>query len=98
MQWDGHHNLAGKYSVIGTLTHSTKTVCTGPELFNKEIQHLREAFAKCKYPKWALDKVHSKFITSNWEEGNTEQDNTSQRDSNASSNTTEGNPLRTSPA
>ena len=65
--------------VIGTLTHKAKTVCTGLELFNKEIQHLREALSRCKYPKWTLDKVQSKFITSNWEDGNVQQDNTNQR-------------------
>ena len=36
-QWDSNHNLAAKYSVIGTFTQRAKTVCTGPELFNKEI-------------------------------------------------------------
>ena len=50
LQWDSYHNLAAKYSVIGTLTHRAKTVCTGPELFNKEIQHLREALSRCNYP------------------------------------------------
>ena len=28
LQWDRHHNLSPKYSVIGTLTHRAKTVCT----------------------------------------------------------------------
>ena len=28
LQWDSHHNLAPKYSVISTLTHRAKTVCT----------------------------------------------------------------------
>ena len=92
LQWDSHHNLAAKYSVIGTLIHRAKTVCTGPELFNKEIQHLGEALSRCKYPKWALDKVQSKFITSNWEDGNTQQDNRSQRDNSENGNTTEGIP------
>ena len=35
LQWDSHHDLAAKYRFIGTLTHRAKTVCTGPELFNK---------------------------------------------------------------
>ena len=50
LQWDSHHNLSAKYSVIGTLTHRAKTVCTKPELLQKELQHLREAMVKCKYP------------------------------------------------
>ena len=45
LQWDSYHNLA-KYSVISTLTDRAKTVCTGPELLNKEIHHLRRAMTK----------------------------------------------------
>ena len=30
LQWDSHHNLSAKYSVIGTLTCRAKIVCTGP--------------------------------------------------------------------
>ena len=62
LQWDSHHNLAAKYSVLSTLTHRKKPVCTGPELLKKEIQHIRKALTKCKYPKWALDKVERKFL------------------------------------
>ena len=48
LQWDSHHNVAAMYSVISTLTHRAKTVCTGPELLNKETQHLRRSLTKCK--------------------------------------------------
>ena len=65
LQWDSPHNLFAKYSVRGTLT---KIVCTGPELFNEELQHLREAMVKCKYPRWAIQKVQSKYINSNQED------------------------------
>ena len=67
LQWDSHHNLSAKYSVIGTLTHRAKIVCTKPELFQKELQHLREALVKCKYSHWAINRVQSKYINSNWE-------------------------------
>ena len=30
LQWDSHHSLSAKHSVIGTLTYRAKTVCTGP--------------------------------------------------------------------
>ena len=50
LQWDSHHNLVAKYSVISTLTHRARTVCTKPDLLNNEIQHLRKALTKCKYP------------------------------------------------
>ena len=30
LQWDSHHNLACKYSVVNTLTHRAKAVCSTP--------------------------------------------------------------------
>ena len=50
LQWDSHHSLSPKYSVMGTLTHRAKTACTDPELLQKELKHLREAMGRCKYP------------------------------------------------
>ena len=61
-QWDSHHHLMSKYSVIRTLPNRARTVCTKPELLNQEIQHLMEAPTKCKYPKWTLDKIERRFI------------------------------------
>ena len=57
LQWDSHHHLSAKYSVINTLTHRAKTVCNKPELFQKEMEHPRKALTHCKYSKWALDRV-----------------------------------------
>ena len=68
LQRDSHHNLSAKYSAIGTLTHRVKTVCTCPELFQRKIQHLREALGSCKYPGWAIQKVQSKYINCNQED------------------------------
>ena len=68
LQWDSHHSLSAKYSVIGTLTHRAKTVCTDPELLQRELQHLRTALGKCNYPPWAINKVQNKVINSNWED------------------------------
>ena len=50
LQWDSQHSLSAKYSVIGTLTHRAKTVCTDPELLQRELQHLRKALGRCNYP------------------------------------------------
>ena len=47
LQWDSHHSLSAKYSVIGTLTHRAKVVCTDPELLQGELNHLRRVLAKC---------------------------------------------------
>ena len=50
LQWDSHHSLSAKYSVIGTLTHKAKTICTDPEFLWKELLHLRKALGRCNYP------------------------------------------------
>ena len=68
LQWDSHHSLSAKYSVIGTLTHRAKTVCTGPKLLQRELQHLRKALVKWKYLHWDINRVQSKFLNSNWED------------------------------
>ena len=49
-QCDSHHSLSAKYSIIGTLTHRAKTICTDPELLLRELVHLRKALGKCNYP------------------------------------------------
>ena len=88
LQWDSHHNLVAKCSVISTLTYRPRIVCTNPGLLNKEIQHLRKALIKCKHPKWALDKVERKITNSNQENsnmGNTLEEPS--EDDNPSSNT-----------
>ena len=30
LQWDSHHTKSSKYSVVGTLHHRAKTICTSP--------------------------------------------------------------------
>ena len=61
LQWDNHHNLSAKFSVINTLSHGPQTVCSNPELLKQEKKHLRKALTQCKYPKWALDKVEKRL-------------------------------------
>ena len=61
LQWDSHHHLSAKFSVIQTLSHMASTVCSKSELLQKEKDHLRNVLTKCKYPKWALDKVKERL-------------------------------------
>ena len=61
LQWDSHHHLSAKFSVIQTLSHRASTVCSNPEVLQKEKYHLRKALTKCKYPKWALEKVEKRL-------------------------------------
>ena len=57
LQWDSHHNLVCKYSVINTLTHRAKAVCSNSKLLEKELKYLHEVLYQCKYLKWAINKV-----------------------------------------
>ena len=61
LQWDSHHHLSAKFNVINILSHRAQTVCSKPELIQQEKGHLRKALTKCKYPKWALDKVEKRL-------------------------------------
>ena len=67
LQWDSHHHLSAKFSVIQTLSHRAFTMCSNPELLQKEKEHLRKALTNCKYPKWALDKVEKRLNRSSWQ-------------------------------
>ena len=57
LQWDSHHNLTCKFSVINTLTHRARAVCSNSELLKTELKHIKEDLSHCKYPKWVIDKV-----------------------------------------
>ena len=62
LQWDSHYHLSAKFSVIHTLSHRAKTVCSKPELLQQEKDHLRKALTKCKYPnglwtRWRKDST-----------------------------------------
>ena len=86
LQWDSHHSLSAKYSVIGTLTHRAKSVCTTPGLLEEELQCLKETLVRCKYPRWAINKVQNKVINGKWEESGTTHVSNTMQDSNGLSN------------
>ena len=60
MQWNSHHHLSATFSVINTLKHRAKTVCSKNYLLNEEEDHLNKALKRCKYPEWALTRTNIK--------------------------------------
>ena len=58
LHWDSYHHLAAKYSVINTLRHRAKTVCTTKQSLEKEENHLFTALRRCKYPVWAWNRTN----------------------------------------
>ena len=60
LQWDSNHTVSSKYSVVGSLHHRAQTICSSPELFQQDEEHLKQALTRCKYPAWTLNKVKIK--------------------------------------
>ena len=82
LQWDSHHTIPSKYSVVGTLYHRAKTICSNQEMLLKE-QHLFQALKKCNYPTWALNRVKMRCQNPNNKRKNK---NNSQQDNNINKN------------
>ena len=61
LHWDSLHPVSSKYSVVGTLHHRANTICSDQQLLKEEEDHLTKALMKCKYPKWALNRVKIKM-------------------------------------
>ena len=66
VHWDSHHYLAAKYRVINTLTHRARTICSTPQLFTSELQHLDRVLVQCKYPRCPLTKSSKNNNTNRW--------------------------------
>ena len=70
LQWNSHHNLACKYSVINTLTHRAKAVCSNSKLLEEEMKHLHKVLQQCKYANGLLTRY---WKNRNIEEQETEE-------------------------
>ena len=82
LQWDSHHTVSAKYSVVGTLYHRAETICSSPHLLQQEEKHLQKALHRCKYSAWALNRVKIKQRCSAKRRKNTTQtgyNNTNQK-------------------
>ena len=60
LHWDSYHHLSAKYSVINTLRHRAKTVCSTKQLLTEVEDHLYNALRRCKYPVWAWNRTNIK--------------------------------------
>ena len=58
LHWDSQHHLSAKFSVINSLKHRAKTVCSNHQLFKEKEDHLNKALRRCKYPAWALNRAN----------------------------------------
>ena len=60
LQWDSHHSIANKYSVINSLLHRATNICSNQEQIKEELTYVEEALTTCKYPSWAIQRVKLK--------------------------------------
>ena len=58
------NGIAAKYSVVNTLNHRAKAVCSTQQLLDEEEYHLQKVLKENKYPNWALNRVKNKIKTS----------------------------------
>ena len=65
LQLDSHHKLAATISVINTLTHRAKTVCSSHQFLKEEGDLPTKALQKCKCTVWALNSTNFKQKKSN---------------------------------
>ena len=61
LQSDSHHTTAEKYSVVNTLHHRARAVCSNPQLLEKEEEPLQKVLIEKKYPARALNRVQMKI-------------------------------------
>ena len=61
LHWDSLHPISSKYSVVGTLQHRAKTVCSNKQLLQQEEDHLARALKNCNYPMWTLNRIKIKM-------------------------------------
>ena len=57
LHWDSHHAISSNYSVVGTLFHRARTVCSTPGGLQKEMKHLHQSLSRFNYPDWAINRV-----------------------------------------
>ena len=72
-----HHPISSKYSVVGTLYHRAKTICSNNQRLQQE-DHLTKALGNCNYPRWAVNRVKIKMNNPSQKKKNrtTQQNNT----------------------
>ena len=63
LQWDSHHSIANKYSVINSLLHRAKNICSNQDKLKEELTYVERALTACKYPSWAIQRMKFKKNT-----------------------------------
>ena len=60
MQWESHHAITNKYSIISTFLLRARSICSNQQLLEEEQTNIWKALAACKYPDWAINRMKLK--------------------------------------
>ena len=63
LQWDSHHAISNKYSIISSLLHRAKNICSNQQLLEEEQTKIQRALSTCRYPDWAINRIKLKIGT-----------------------------------
>ena len=63
LQWDSHHAISNNYSIISSLLHRAKNICSNQQLLEEEQTKIQWALSTCKYPEWAINRMKLKIGT-----------------------------------
>ena len=77
LHWDSYHHLSDKFSVINTLRHRAKIVCSNSQLLKEDEDHLSKVLRRCKYPMWALNRANITQNKKKNKKGTSKNSNTS---------------------
>ena len=58
---NSHHAINNKYSIISTLLHRAKNICSNKEMLEEEYNYIHKALTACKYPRWAIRRMKLKL-------------------------------------
>ena len=61
LQWISHHAINNKCSIISTLLHRARNICSNKEILEEEQTNIQKALADCKYPNWAINRMKLKI-------------------------------------
>ena len=54
---------SNKYSIISSLLHRAKNICSNQQLLQEEQTQIQRALSTCKYPDWAINSMKLKTGT-----------------------------------
>ena len=63
LQWYSHHAISNKHSIISSLLHRAKDICSNQHLLEEEQTHIQRALSMCKYPAWGINRMKLKTGT-----------------------------------